>query len=101
MSEHSLCVAPNVSVVPVFCRLQTGLRWGVCDSLGVRGLVIPFQEVFAVKHQLGMLLQLVVLSVLPALILYQLYFGLELIVMPICLLAGVVLFAAGTHLREN
>ena len=53
------------------------------------------------KHQLGTFLQLVVLSVLPALILYQLYFGLELIVMPICLLAGVVLFAAGTYLREN
>ena len=53
------------------------------------------------KHQLGMFLQLVVLSVLPALILYQLYFGLELIVMPVCLLVGVVLFAAGTHLREN
>lgn len=53
------------------------------------------------KHQLGMLLQLVVLSALPALILYQLYFGIPLIVMPVCLLAGIILFAAGTHLRES
>jgi hypothetical protein len=94
-------VVPNASVVPVFCRLPTALQRGVSDSLAGRCLVIPSPEVFTVKHQLGMLLQLVVLSVLPALILYQLYFGLELIVMPICLLAGVVLFAAGTHLREN
>lgn len=46
-------------------------------------------------------MQLFVLSALPALILYQLSFGIPLIVMPACLLAGVILFAAGTHLREN
>ncbi len=57
--------------------------------------------VSSVKHQIGFFLQLVVLSALPALILYQLYFGIPLIVMPACLLAGVILFAAGTHLREN
>jgi len=54
-----------------------------------------------VKHQLGVFLQFVVLSALPALILVQLYYGFPLIVMPVCLLAGVILFAAGTHLREN
>ena len=53
------------------------------------------------KHQLGVFLQLFVLSALPALVLYQLQFGIPLIVMPASLLAGVILFAAGTHLREN
>lgn len=53
------------------------------------------------KHQIGFILQLLVLSALPALIIYQLQFGIPLIVMPACLLAGVILFAAGTHLREN
>jgi len=62
---------------------------------------IFIREIFSVKHRLGMFLQILVLSVLPALILYQLSFGFDLIVMPICLLAGVVLFAAGTHLRES
>ena len=53
------------------------------------------------KHQLGLFLQLFVLSALPALVLYQLQFGIPLIVMPACLLAGIILFAAGTRLREQ
>ena len=53
------------------------------------------------KHQVGVFLQAVVLSALPALILIQLQFGIPLIVMPAALLAGVILFAAGTHLRES
>ena len=53
------------------------------------------------KHQIGFCLQIFVLSALPALILYQLQFGIPLIVMPAALLAGVILFAAGTHLREQ
>jgi len=54
-----------------------------------------------VKQRLGFLLQVFVLSALPGLVLYQLQFGIPLIVMPASLLVGVILFAAGTHLREN
>ncbi len=53
------------------------------------------------KHQIGTLLQLFVLSVLPVLILWQLSFGIPLIVMPVCLTIGIVLFALGTRLRES
>ncbi|MEO2033694.1 MAG: hypothetical protein ABGZ35_16575 [Planctomycetaceae bacterium] len=53
------------------------------------------------KHRLGFFLQILVLSALPALVLYQLQFGIPLIVMPVSLLAGVILFAAGTRLREQ
>ncbi|MEZ6063476.1 MAG: hypothetical protein R3C19_24270 [Planctomycetaceae bacterium] len=52
-------------------------------------------------QRIGFLMQLFVLSVLPVLIVYQLYFGIRLIVMPACLLAGIVLFAVGTRLRES
>ncbi len=54
-----------------------------------------------VKHQLGVFLQIFVLSALPALIFYQLQFGVRRFVMPAGLLAGVILFAAGTRLRER
>lgn len=53
------------------------------------------------KQQIGMLLQLFVLAALPVLIYFQLTFGFRLIVMPTCLLAGVVLFTIGTRLRES
>lgn len=53
------------------------------------------------KHHIGILLQLIVLSVLPILILWQLYFHIPLLVMPISLLIGVVLFTLGTKLRES
>lgn len=52
------------------------------------------------KHQIGVALQLVVLSVLPCLILFQLQWGFELIVMPVSLVIGIVLFAIGAKLRE-
>ncbi len=53
------------------------------------------------KQQIGVFLQMVVLSALPALIAYQLFFGIPLIVMPACLLAGVLVFSVGTRLREH
>jgi len=99
--QHTLFVAQNVSAEALLFCFQTAPERSVDGSFGSWIIIVFIQEVFSVKHQLGMFLQLLVLSVLPALILYQLYFGLELIVMPVCLLAGVVLFAAGTHLREN
>ena len=45
-------------------------------------------------------MQLVVLGVLPALIYFQLVYGFQLVVMPVSLLIGVILFAIGTKLRE-
>lgn len=53
------------------------------------------------KHHIGILLQLIVLSVLPILVIWQLNFGIPLIVMPVSLLIGVVLFTLGTKLRES
>ena len=54
-----------------------------------------------VKHLFGMFLQLVTLSVLPLVIVFQLYYGFRLIVMPISLLVGITLFSIGTMLRES
>lgn len=60
-----------------------------------------FDEIPIMKQQVGTLIQLFVLGALPTLIVYQLTFGIPLIVMPACLLVGVVLFSIGTRLREN
>ena len=54
-----------------------------------------------VKHLLGMFLQLLTLSVLPLIIVFQLFYGFRLIVMPISLLVGITLFSIGTLLRES
>ena len=51
------------------------------------------------KHQIGVLLQLMVLSLLPCLILWQLNFGFNLIYMPMLLLVGIVVFEIGRRLR--
>lgn len=53
------------------------------------------------KQQIGFLMQLFVLGGLPVLIFFQLMYGFRLIVMPTCLLAGIVLFTIGTRLRES
>lgn len=55
----------------------------------------------AVLHHLGITLQLVALVFLPVLILWQLNFGLPLLVMPIGLLSGMILFQIGTRLRGS
>ena len=54
-----------------------------------------------VKHLVGMFLQLLPLSVLPLIIVFQLFYGFRLIVMPISLLIGITLFSIGTALRES
>ena len=54
-----------------------------------------------VKHLLGMFLQLATLSVLPLIVVFQLFYGFRLIVMPISLLIGITLFSIGTALRES
>ncbi len=53
------------------------------------------------KQQIGFLMQLLVLGALPALVVFQLIYSIRLILMPACLLAGVVLFAIGGKLRES
>lgn len=53
------------------------------------------------KQQIGTLMQLFVLGALPALIYFQLIYGVRLLVMPISLLIGIVVFAIGTSLRNN
>lgn len=53
------------------------------------------------KQQIGMLMQLLVLGALPALIYFQLMNGVKLLVMPISLLVGIVIFAIGTTLRNS
>ncbi len=46
-------------------------------------------------------MQLFVLAILPALILWQLTYGIPLIVMPASLLVGVIIFWIGQTLRES
>ncbi len=51
------------------------------------------------KQQIGFLLQLFVLSALPVLVVFQLIYSFRLILMPACLLAGIVVFTIGAKLR--
>ncbi|HEV3301405.1 MAG TPA: hypothetical protein VG055_17265 [Planctomycetaceae bacterium] len=53
------------------------------------------------RQQIGFLLQLAVLTLLPMLILWQLNFGIPLIVMPAVVVVGIVLFYIGYRLREG
>lgn len=53
------------------------------------------------KHHLGIFLQFIVLAILPVLVIWQLLFGIPLIVMPVSLVIGVILFILGTQLRES
>ena len=53
------------------------------------------------RRQIGFLLQVAALVLLPMLILWQLDFGIPLVVMPIVLIVGIVLFAIGYKLREG
>ncbi len=53
------------------------------------------------RHQIGILLQFVVLVYLPMLILWQLEFGFRLILMPALTLVGILVFWIGYKLREG
>lgn len=53
------------------------------------------------RRHIGFLMQLAVLALLPMLILWQLNFGIPLIVMPALTIVGVVVFAIGHRLREG
>lgn len=52
------------------------------------------------RQQIGFVLQFVVLLFLPALIGWQLFFGIPLIVMPAATLAAIGLFSIGHLLRK-
>ena len=53
------------------------------------------------RHHLGIFLQVLALAWLPLLIVYQLFWGFKLLVMPTCTLIGIVVFWFGTRLRES
>ncbi len=53
------------------------------------------------RQQIGVLLQVVALTLLPMLILWQLDFGIPLIVMPALTVVGIVVFYIGHRLREG
>jgi hypothetical protein len=53
------------------------------------------------RQQIGFLLQLAALTLLPMLILWQLDFGIPLVVMPILTVVGIILFYIGYKLREG
>lgn len=53
------------------------------------------------RHHFGILLQVLSLAWLPLLIVYQLFWGFQLLVMPTCTLIGIVVFWFGTRLRES
>lgn len=53
------------------------------------------------RHHFGILLQVLALAWLPLLIVYQLFWGFQLLVMPTCTLIGIVVFWFGTRLRES
>lgn len=53
------------------------------------------------RHHLGILLQVLALAWLPLLIVYQLFWGFQLLVMPTCTVIGMFVFWVGTRLRER
>ncbi len=53
------------------------------------------------RQQIGFLMQLVVLTLLPLLIVWQLNYGMPLIRMPVLTLAGIAVFTFGTRLRNG
>ena len=53
------------------------------------------------RQQIGFVLQLIVLTLLPLLIVWQLNFGFQLIWMPALTAVGIVVFWVGYRLRES
>jgi hypothetical protein len=53
------------------------------------------------KRQIGFMLQLLVLTFLPMVIGWQLFFGFPLLAMPLATLAGVGIFSLGHFLRRE
>lgn len=57
--------------------------------------------ILSMKHTIGVILQLLVLAILPMVIVWQLNFGFQLIVMPIALVTAICVFSIGTMLRDS
>jgi hypothetical protein len=53
------------------------------------------------RRQIGFLLQLAALTLLPMIILWQLDYGIPLVVMPVLTTVGILLFVIGYKLREG
>ena len=53
------------------------------------------------RRQIGFLLQIVALTMLPMVMLWQLDFGIPLIVMPALTVVGIFIFYVGYRLREG
>lgn len=53
------------------------------------------------RQQVGFLLQVLVLMFLPALIGWQLFFGIRLVVMPVATVLGIGVFSLGHLLRKQ
>lgn len=85
-----------------FSRLShTGYR--IAAGRKFREPPILFDDPFSMKQlkqTIGMLMQLAALGLLPSIVIFQLFYGFKLIVMPISLLCGVCIFSMGTLLRE-
>jgi hypothetical protein len=58
-------------------------------------------ELPAMLHHLGIFLQICAMTLLPLIILYQLQFGFQLVVMPVLTVIGFAVFWIGTQLREK
>jgi len=64
-------------------------------------IYVADQTTMRIKHNLGILLQFIVLTVTPLISWWQLQFGFKLIWMPGLLLVSILLFWFGTYLREE
>jgi hypothetical protein len=53
-----------------------------------------------VRQQVGFVLQLMVLMLLPLVIGWQLFFGFQLIYMPACVVLAIAVFSVGQVLRK-
>jgi hypothetical protein len=53
------------------------------------------------RRNLGWALQLLVLLLMPLIIVFQLFYGMRLILMPILTIAGIVAFLTGQALRSK
>ena len=84
-------IAPEAIELPGHSQ-QTGTEYSRSDSAG---------GINTMKQTIGILMQLAALSMLPAIVIFQLFYGFRLIVMPISLLTGICVFSFGTMLRES
>jgi hypothetical protein len=93
--REAKCNAPKDKAYAMVCSAVAAHT--LLNVLIVARLVGELNTVKQVKHYLGMLFQLLT----PLIVVFQLFYGFKLIVMPISLLIGITLFSIGTMLRES